>query len=45
MGVQQNLGSPQPLEGQGDLVSRLTKGISRITIWTIGVSNLLTSSP
>ena len=37
---------PNPyLEGQGDLVSRLTMGIIRVTIWVIGVSNLLTKSP
>ena len=33
------------LEGQGDLVSRLFMGISRVTIWVIGVINLLTKSP
>ena len=33
------------LEGQGDLVSRLMMGIIRITIWVIGVINLLTKSP
>ena len=33
------------LEGQGDLVSRLTIGITRVTIWFIGVINLLTKSP
>ena len=30
------------LAGQGDLVSRLIIGITRVTIWFIGVSNLLT---
>ena len=29
------------LEGQGDLVSRLIMGIIRVTIWVIGVINLL----
>ena len=33
------------LEGQGDLVSRLIMGIIRVTIWVIGVINLLTKSP
>ena len=33
------------LEGQGDLVSRLIKGIIGVTIWVIGVINLLTKSP
>ena len=33
------------LEGQGDLVSRLQRGIIRVTIVVIGVINLLTSSP
>ena len=33
------------LEGQGDLVSRLILGIFRVTIWAIGVINLLTKSP
>ena len=33
------------LEGQGDLVSRLILGISRITIWVTGVITLLTKSP
>ena len=33
------------LEGQGDLVSRLIIGIFRVTIWVIGVINLLTKSP
>ena len=32
------------LEGQGDLVSRLIMGIFRVTIWDIGVINLLTKS-
>ena len=37
---------PKPyLEGQGDLVSRLIMGIIRVTIWVIGVINLLTKSP
>ena len=33
------------LEGQGDLVSRLIMGIIGVTIWVIGVINLLTKSP
>ena len=32
------------LEGQGDLVSRAIMGILRLTIWVIGVMNLLTKS-
>ena len=32
------------LEGQGDLVSGLIRGITR-TIWVIGVISLLTKSP
>ena len=39
----------QYLEGQGDcqgdLISRLILGIFRVTIWVIGVINLLTKSP
>ena len=33
------------LEGQGDLVSRVITGIIRVTIWVIGLINLLTKSP
>ena len=33
------------LEGQGDLVNGLIMGISRVTIWVIGVISLLTKSP
>ena len=33
------------LEGQGDLVSRLNMGISRVTIWVIRVINLFSKSP
>ena len=33
------------LEGQGDSVSRLVRGISRVTIWVIGVINLLAKAP
>ena len=33
------------LGGQGDLVSRLIMGINGVTIWVIGVTNLLTKSP
>ena len=36
---------PYYLQGQGDVVSRLIKGIFRVTIWVIGVINLLTKSP
>ena len=31
--------------GQGDLVSRLLRGVSRVTTWDIGIINLLTKSP
>ena len=33
------------LEGLGDLVSRLIMEIIGVTIWVIGVINLLTKSP
>ena len=33
------------LGGSGDLVSRLIMGINGVTIWVIGVINLLTKSP
>ena len=33
------------LGGQGDLVSRLIMGINGLTMWVIGVTNLLTKSP
>ena len=33
------------LEGQGDLVSRLIRGITRGIIWVLGVINLPTKSP
>ena len=33
------------LEGHGDIVSRLISRINRLTIWVIGVINLLTKSP
>ena len=33
------------LEGQGDLVSGLIRRISRVTIWVIGIINLLNKSP
>ena len=36
---------PTYLEGQGDFVSRLIMGIIRVTIWVVGVINLLTKSP
>ena len=32
-------------EGQRDLVSKLVGGISRVTVWVIGVINLLITSP
>ena len=32
------------LEGQGNLVSRLIRGITGIIMWVIGVINLLTKS-
>ena len=31
------------LKGQGDLISRLIMGITRVIIWVIGVSNLMTN--
>ena len=39
------LSSKHHLEGHGDLVSRLRMGISRDTIWVIGVINVLTKPP
>ena len=33
------------LEGQGDLVTRLIMGITRVTIWVIGSIDLLTKYP
>ena len=33
------------LEGQGDLVRRSIMGIIKVTVWVIGVINLLTTSP
>ena len=36
---------PSLLGGSGDLVSRLIMGIIVVTIWVIGVINLLTKSP
>ena len=39
------LGFTGYLEGQGDLASRLIMGITRVTIWVIWVTNLLTKSP
>ena len=33
------------LEGQGDLVTRLIMGITKVITWVIGVTNLLTKSP
>ena len=38
--------NPSPyLEGQGDLVSRLKRGVIRVTIWVIEVIHLLSKSP
>ena len=39
------VGSKPYLGGQGDLVSRLIMGINGVTIWVIGVINLLAKSP
>ena len=39
------LGFNAYLEGHGDLLSRLIIRISRVTVWVIGVLNLLTKSP
>ena len=36
---------PCHLEGHGDLVRSLIRGITRATIWVIGVIHLLTKSP
>ena len=33
------------LGGKGDLVSRLLMGINGVTIWVVGVIDLLTKSP
>ena len=33
------------MEGQGDSVSRFIMGVIRVTIWVIGVANLLPKSP
>ena len=33
------------LEGQGDLLGRLIMGVIGVTIWVVGVINLLTSPP
>ena len=33
------------LEGQGDLVSGLIRGIGRVPIWVIEIINLLTEIP
>ena len=33
------------LGGSGDLVSKMIMGIIRVTIWVIGVSDLLTKFP
>ena len=37
--------TPTYLEGKGDLGSRLVMGIIGVTVWVIGVINLLTKSP
>ena len=33
------------MEGQGDLVRRFIMGIIRVTVWVIGVIDLLAKSP
>ena len=33
------------LEGHGDLITRIIMGIIGVTIWVIGVINLLSKSP
>ena len=38
-------GGVRVLGGSGDFVSGLIRGISRVTIWVIGVINLLNKSP
>ena len=43
--VQVEMKSSRYPEGQGDLVSRLIRGISRVTIWVFGVISLVTKSP
>ena len=43
--LSQGLGIRVYLEGHGDLVSRLTLRITRVTIWVIWAINLLTKSP
>ena len=40
-----NLGSGTTRRVRGDLVSRVIMGVSKVTIWVIGVTNLLTKSP
>ena len=46
LGITVVSGNAKPyLEGQGDLVNGLIMGITRVTIWAIGVINLLTKSP
>ena len=45
-GCSQNYGAPQNTwRVSGTLVSRLIRGITGVTIWVIGVNNLLTKSP
>ena len=48
LGRQQGLGGcmlGSCLEGHGDLITRIIKGIIGVTIWVIGVINLLSKSP
>ena len=33
------------MDGKGDLVSRFIRGITRVTIWAIGVVDPLTTCP
>ena len=40
-----SLKQTQYLEGQGDLVSGLIKGINRVTMWVIGLLTYLLSPP
>ena len=45
LGFRGGLGGGSLLGGQGDLVSRLIMGITGVTLWVIGFTNLLTTSP
>ena len=42
--AQGRLGFRVYLEGQGDLVNGFIMGTTRVTIWVVGVMNLLTKS-